>query len=96
MLVQEKRYSKLTHIVGYVNSQFIPSFITAGNTDCYPEDSLELKNKLETLGVNYSYCYWDKKVEELKHGYMSSFETSVHAKMALDQCIEFIKRKTSH
>ena len=86
-------YSKLTHIVEYVNSGFIPSFITAGNTACYPKDSLELKNKLEELRVDYSYCYWDREVEELKHGYMSSFETSEHAKMALDQSIEFVKRK---
>lgn len=86
-------YSKLTHIVEYVNSDFIPSFITAGNTDCFPEDALELKNKLEELGVEYSYCYWDKEVEELKHGYMASFETSEHAKIALDQCLEFVKTK---
>ena len=86
-------YSKLTHIVEYVNSDFIPSFITAGNTDCYPEDALELKNKLEELGIDYSYCYWDKKVEELKHGYMASFETSEHAKLALDKCLEFVKTK---
>ena len=88
-------YSKLTHIVEYVNSNFIPSFITAGNTDCFPEDALELKNKLEELNVDYSYCYWDKDVEELKHGYMSSFETSVHAKMALDQCLDFVKSKVN-
>ena len=86
-------YSKLTHIVEYVNSDFIPSFITAGNTDCFPEDALELKNKLGELGVEYSYCYWDKEVEELKHGYMASFETSEHAKIALDQCLEFVKTK---
>jgi len=86
-------YSKLTHIVEYINSDFIPSFITAGNTDCYPEDALELKNKLEELGIDYSYCYWDKKVEELKHGYMASFETSEHAKLALDKCLEFVKTK---
>ena len=86
-------YSNLTHIVEYVDSNFIPSFITAGNVDCFPEDALELKNKLEELGVDYSYCYWDKDVEELKHGYMSSFETSVHAKMALDQSLEFVKSK---
>ena len=79
----------------YVNSNFIPSFITAGNTDCFPEDALELKNKLEELNVDYSYCYWDKDVEELKHGYMSSFETSVHAKMALDQCLDFVKSKVN-
>ena len=88
-------YSKLTHIVEYVNSDFIPSFITVGNIDCYPEDALELKNKLEELGVEYSYCYWNKDVEELKHGYMSSFETSEHAKMALDQCLEFVKSKVN-
>lgn len=88
-------YSKLTHIVEYVNSNFIPSFITAGNIDCFPEDALELKNKLEELNVDYSYCYWDKDVEELKHGYMSSFETSVHAKMALDQCLDFVKSKVN-
>ena len=86
-------YSNLTHIIEYVDSNFIPSFITAGNTDCFPEDALELKNKLEELGVNYSYCYWDKDVEILNHGYMSSFETSVHAKMALDQSLEFVKSK---
>ena len=86
-------YSNLTHIVEYVDSNFIPSFITAGNTACFPEDALELKNKLEELGVNYSYCYWDKDVEILNHGYMSSFETSVHAKMALDQSLEFVKSK---
>ena len=87
-------YSKLTHIVEYVNSNFIPSFITAGNTDCFPEDALELKNKLQELGIDYSYCYWEKDVEELKHGYMSSFETSEHAKIALDQCLDFVKSKT--
>jgi len=86
-------YSKLTHIVEYVNSDFIPSFITAGNTDCFPDDALELKNKLEELGIDYSYCYWDKEVEELKHGYMSSFETSEHAKIALDKSLEFVKTK---
>ena len=84
-------YSSLNHIVEYVTSDYYPTFITAGNTDCYPEDALELKNKLQELGVEYSYCYWDKDVEILNHGYMSSFQTSEHAKIALDQSLDFIR-----
>lgn len=86
--------AKLTHIADYVTKDYIPCFITAGNTDCYPEDAKELHEKLDKIGVENSYFYVEKKVEILKHGYMSSFKTSVNAKKAFDQCILFLKSKT--
>ena len=85
-------YTRLTHIVEYVTADYIPCFITAGNTECYPEDALELHERLTELGVEHSYYFVDADVEPLGHGYMSSFETSPHAKEALDQCMDFINR----
>lgn len=86
-------YTRLTHIADYVTADFIPSFITAGNTDCYPEDARELHDRLDSLGVENSYYYVDADVEVLNHGYLSSFETSPHAKESLDQCMDFLKER---
>ena len=76
-----------------VTPDYIPCFITAGNTECYPEDAKELHDKLTELGVDHSYYFVDTDVEVLNHGYMSSFQTSPHAKESLDQCMEFVKDK---
>ena len=84
-------YTRLTHIVEYVTEDFIPCFITAGNTECYPEDAKELHEKLTELGVEHSYYYVDSDVEVLNHGYLSSFQTSPHARESLEQCMTFIK-----
>lgn len=86
--------AKLTHVVDYVTKDYIPCFITAGNTDCYPDDARELHEKLDSLGVENSYFYVGADVERLNHGYMSSFETSENAKKSLEQCVAFLKEKT--
>ena len=53
----------------------------------------ELHDILTELGVEHSYYFVDADVEVLNHGYLSSFETSPHAKESLDQCVEFIRGK---
>lgn len=86
-------YTRLTHIAEYVTADYIPCYITAGNTDCYPEDAKELHDRLTDLGVEHSSYFVDTDIEVLHHGYMSSFETSPHAKESLDQCMAFFKGK---
>lgn len=92
--IEDYAPAKLTHIVDYVTADYIPCFITAGNTDCYPEDAKELHEKLDAIGVDNSYYYVSADIEKLNHGYMSSFETSESARTALQQCIDFLKSKT--
>lgn len=87
--------AKLTLVADFVSDGYIPCFISAGNTDCYPEDAETLHRALDRAGVENVYFHVEAEEEKLGQGFLSGFETSETALRALDECVEFLKAKTA-
>lgn len=86
----EERYSSL----GHLTAEFAPTFLTAGNTDGFPEDMQLFADRLTELGVENEYyrIYWEEA--ELPHGYLGLVDTDSHARTCFDRILAFIKAHT--
>lgn len=86
----ESRYSP----VGYINSGYPPSFMTAGNTDGFPEDMQILADNLTKSGVENEYYRICRKECELPHGYLGLIDKNKYARECFDRILSFIKKYT--
>lgn len=85
-----KQYNALLHI----NKNFPVSFITAGNTDGFPEDMQQLADKLDEHNIENEYYYRDRSYSDLPHGYLNSIKDNKYVRECFDNILEFIDKHT--
>lgn len=85
-----KQYNALLHI----NENFPVSFMTAGNTDGFPEDMQQLADKLDEYNIDNEYYYRDRSYSDLPHGYLNSIKDNEYARECFDNILEFIDKYT--
>lgn len=85
-----KQYNALLHI----NENFPVSFMTAGNTDGFPEDMQQLADKLDEFNIDNEYYYRDRSYSDLPHGYLNGIKDNEYSRECLDNILEFIDKHT--
>ena len=83
-----KQYNALLHI----NENFPVSFMTAGNTDGFPEDMQQLADKLDEYNIDNEYYYRDRSYSDLPHGYLNGIKDNEYARECFDNILEFIDK----
>lgn len=78
----------------WINQNYPPSFFTAGNEGCWPEDATENYEAAKRAGAEtYLYIPDIAKGKE-GHGYLNGYQTDPLAKEGVDRLIAFAKEKT--
>lgn len=78
-------------VTDYVTSTFPKSFISAGNSDPLESQSLELANKLGSLGVKVDSLFFPKDhLQKQQHEYQFNLD-SEEGKQALERAVQFLK-----
>lgn len=78
-------------VVDYVNKDFPPTFITAGNVDPLEPQSREFAGKLQRLGVPTTTLFYAKNHQpELQHEYQFNLDIQ-DGQTALQQILTFLK-----
>lgn len=78
----------------YINENYCSTFLTAGNTDGFPEDMNAFANKLRDYGVDYEYYEVKKEVCPLPHGYLGMINSNKYAAECFEHILNFMDRKT--
>jgi acetyl esterase/lipase len=87
--------SKHASVADYVNKNFPPAFITAGNVDPLESQSREFAGKLTQLGVPTSTLFYTKNHQpELQHEYQFNLDIS-DGQQALQRILAFLHIYTS-
>lgn len=79
----------------YLNKAYPASFMTAGNTDGFPDDMSAFSKRLTELGVNNEYFFVPKDTCELPHGYTNMVDSNSHARECFDHILRFIRKYTA-
>ena len=88
-----KKYKTVSPLP-YINKGTPPTFMTAGNTDGFPEHMQELSDKLSELGVENEYYFRDRSHKDLCHGYLNQLKDNEYARECLDHILSFINVHT--
>ncbi|MDO5143985.1 MAG: alpha/beta hydrolase [bacterium] len=86
--------AKKTNAYRYMTKDYCPSFLTAGNTDGFPEDMSAFAKRLEELGVEHEYYFTPREVCELPHGYLNLVKENEYARECFDHILSFMKKYT--
>ena len=86
--------AKKTNAYQYITKDYCPSFLTAGNTDGFPEDMGAFAKRLEELGVEHEYFFTPREVCELPHGYLNLGKENEYARECFDHILSFMKKYT--
>jgi len=84
----EARYNPIS----YLNAGFAPTFLTAGNTDGFPEDMQTFADRLTELGVENEYYRIFREEAELAHGYLGLVDSNQYARECFDRILTFMKK----
>ena len=85
--------SKIAHEYNayrYINKDFPPSFMLAGNTDGFPEDMRAFSEKLKECGVAYEYYFIDVETCALPHGYLNLVDKNEYARECFNHILTFM------
>jgi len=86
----EARYNP----IGCLNGDFAPTFLTAGNTDGFPEDMQEFSDRLTELAVENEYYRIEREEAELAHGYLGLVDSNLYARECFDRILAFMEKYT--
>ena len=86
--------AKKTNAYRYLTKEYCPSFLTAGNTDGFPEDMGAFAKRLEELGVEHEYYFTPREVCELPHGYLNLGKENPYARECFVHILAFMKKHT--
>ena len=78
----------------FVTKGYRPSFLTAGNTDGFPDDMSAFAEKLKDAGTEYEYFFTPREVCELPHGYLNLVKKNEYARACFDHILSFMKKYT--
>lgn len=78
----------------FITEGYRPSFLTAGNTDGFPEDMSAFAKKLGEAGTEYEYFFTPREVCDLPHGYLNLVKENEHARACFDHILSFMKKYT--
>ena len=79
----------------FIEKDYCPSFLTAGNTDGFPEDMGAFSERLEELGVDHEYYFIPKDVCPLPHGYLGMSDKNEYARECFDRILAFMDQHTT-
>ncbi|MBN2613998.1 MAG: alpha/beta hydrolase [Bacteroidales bacterium] len=85
---------KVYNPIPYVNGNYPPSFLNAGNVGGFPDDMETLSKVLTSYGINNEFYYRDKSYGELPHGYLNLINTNRYAKECFDRMLAFMNKYT--
>ena len=86
--------ARKTNAFRYITKDYCPSFLTAGNTDGFPEDMGAFAKRLGELGVEHEYFFTPREVCELPHGYLNLLKKYQYAAECFDHILTFMKKYT--
>lgn len=78
----------------YIKEGYAPSFMTAGNTDGFPDDMSAFSKRLSEIGCENEYFFIEKEVCPLPHGYLNMLGKNQYARECFDHIIAFMKKYT--
>lgn len=78
----------------FITKGYRPSFLTAGNTDGFPDDMSAFAQKLGEVGTAYEYFFTPGEVCDLPHGYLNLVKENEHARACFDHILLFMKKYT--
>lgn len=78
----------------FLTAEYCPSFLTAGNTDGFPEDMSAFAKRLQELGVEQEYYFVPQDVCPLPHGYLGLADRNEYARACFDRILAFMDTHT--
>ncbi|HEL1596317.1 TPA: alpha/beta hydrolase [Streptococcus suis] len=84
--------AKKSNAYEYITKGYRPTFLTAGNTDGFPDDMSAFAQKLTEVGTECEYFFVPKNVCELPHGYLNLVKENEHARSCFDHILSFMKK----
>lgn len=78
----------------FITKGYCPTFLTAGNTDGFPNDMAAFAKLLEEVGTEYEYFFTPREVCDLPHGYLNLVKENEHARACFDHILNFMKKYT--
>ena len=78
----------------FIAKGYRPSFLTAGNTDGFPEDMSAFAKMLSEVGTEYEYFFTPREVCDLPHGYLNLVKENEYARACFDHILAFMKKYT--
>ncbi len=78
----------------FIAKGYRPGFLTAGNTDGFPDDMSSFARRLEEVGTEYEYFFTPREVCNLPHGYLNLVKENEHARACFDHILIFMKKYT--
>lgn len=78
----------------FIAKGYRPSFLTAGNTDGFPDDMSAFARRLEEVGTEYEYFFTPREVCDLPHGYLNLVKENKHARECFDHILIFMMKYT--
>lgn len=86
--------SKKFNAYEHIKEGYAPSFLTAGNTDGFPDDMSAFSKRLSEVGCENEYFFVTKEVCPLPHGYLNMLGENQYARECFDHIIDFINKYT--
>jgi len=79
----------------YIAEGYCPTFLTAGNTDGFPDEMEAFAKRLEELGVEYEYFFTPREVCDLPHGYLNTLGKNQYARECFEHILGFMDHYTA-
>lgn len=86
--------AKEANIIEHLTNEYPPVFITDGNTASFYEQAKALDKKLDELGVEHVFNFYEKNEAILTHSYETAMTTK-HAFQNMDMMFEFLETQLS-
>lgn len=90
--ITNNAYAKTAAVIDYVNSNFPPVFISAGNKDPLLEQSLQFSNALKSNNVCVDTLFFTD--EQLNLGHEYQFTMDAYGELALEKSLLFLESIT--
>lgn len=78
----------------FIAKGYPPTFLTAGNTDGFPQDMSAFAGKLEEVGSEHEYFFTPREVCDLPHGYLNLVKVNPYARACFDHILSFMRKYT--
>lgn len=75
----------------FIRDEYVPSYIIASNQEeVFPIHAENLCRVLSAASSEYRYYYVASETDDLEHGFMTRYETNIHARECLEGMLDFM------
>ena len=87
--VDDTKAARQIHIPEWVTKDYPPTFLTAGNDGCFPEDMKQMYEALKAKGCDTQLFLIDPEKAKEPHGYLNNYKNDPYAKEGIEKIIAF-------